>query len=122
MNEADLDYEPTVTEVIAFQNDLFRTHLGNHPYVKGKVLATSGVSQRGPQFLNDVAEAVRTFSAFNKEDDPHGEHNFGVIYVAGVKLYFRIDLYDPDYRFGSNAPHDLTATRRVLTVMHPQDY
>ena len=122
MIQAKLDYQPAETEVIAFQNDLFRSNLGQHSYVKGRFTATSGVVSRGGDFLGRAIVAVCNFTAFTAEDDPHGEHNFGVVYVAGVKLYFRIDLYDADYKYGSDAPFDLAVTRRVLTIMLPQEY
>ena len=38
-----------------------------------------------------VIRRVATFSDFNEENDPHGEHDFGNFTLAGKKFFFKID-------------------------------
>jgi hypothetical protein len=38
------------------------------------------------------------------------------------RLYWKIDLYDLDYDFGSEAPSDTSQTRRILTLLLPSEY
>jgi len=39
-----------------------------------------------------------------------------------LKLYWKFDLYNRDYDAGSEIPHDLQVTRRVLTILFPSEY
>jgi hypothetical protein len=111
-----------VTERIAAQNDRFRTTLGTAPDVPGQLVATSGVRAKGAAFLAAAGAAVQAFATFTEDNDPHGEHDFGAITVEGVAVWWKIDLYDPAYACGSERRDDLTATRRVLTLLLPEDY
>nr|WP_318246675.1 DUF3768 domain-containing protein [Alloyangia pacifica] len=40
----------------------------------------------------------------------------------GQKLWFKIDLYDESYSFGTDDPLDDARTRRVLTLLFPSEY
>ena len=40
----------------------------------------------------------------------------------GVRVWWRIDLYDADMRFGSERPDDPAATVRVLTILLPEEW
>lgn len=40
-------------------------------------VVTSGVQSLGPAAMAEVLRLVRTFSAFDEGNDPHGEHDFG---------------------------------------------
>lgn len=111
-----------VTERIAAQNDRFRTTLGTSPDVPGQLVVTQGVMGKGAGFLAAASAAVQAFTTFTEEDDPHGEHDFGSVTVEGVAVWWKIDLYDPAYGYGSERRDDLTATRRVLTLLLPEDY
>ena len=48
---------------------------------------------------------------------PHGEHDFGALTVAGVRLLWKVDYYDAAMTGGSPDPADPSVTTRVLTVM-----
>ena len=98
-------------------NDAFRTTL-----VGGRVLMTQGVHNRGKDFVQEAVAAVRAFTAFTPENDPHGEHDFGSLSVQGQKLYFKIDYYDTAMEFGSEDPADPAKTTRVLTILLPEEY
>lgn len=93
-------------------NDRFRSSL-----IGGRALITAGVQGRGEAFA-----AVRAFTAFGPDNDPHGEHDFGSLTVEGTKLYFKIDYYDAAERFGSEDPADPSMTTRVLTILLPEEY
>jgi hypothetical protein len=62
------------------------------------------------------------FETFNEENDPYGEHDFGVLQIEGQKVYWKIDAYDQDPRYGSEDPADPELTSRVLTLLLPEEY
>ncbi len=53
---------------------------------------------------------------------PHGEHDCGLIAVAGHRVLFKIDYYDPSFCGHSADPADPVVTRRVLTIMLADEY
>ena len=62
------------------------------------------------------------FEDFNKASDPYGEHDFGSLEVSGNKVFFKIDYFDKDLKFGSENPADPEKTTRVMTVMLAHEY
>jgi hypothetical protein len=68
-----------------------------------------------------ISAKLRNYS-FEGDDDPHGERDFGCFEVAGHKLFWKIDYYDPSLEFGSKDPTDTAQTTRILTVMLASDY
>lgn len=66
--------------------------------------------------------AVRSFTAFNQDNDPHLEHDFGSFAVRGEQLFWKIDYYDLDLASGSAVPEDPSVTKRVLTLMLASEY
>src|ERR1700730_4110303 len=73
---------------IAFLNDGLR-----RTFARGKVVMTAGVAALPESTLTQVLERVRYFDEFTKENDPHGEHDFGSFELAGVSYFFKIDYY-----------------------------
>ncbi len=78
---------------------------------------------QGVQALEDVPGligAVRRFNEFNEDNDPHGEHDFGVIMWHDNKIFWKIDYYDQELCYWENplSPQ----CRRVLTVMLADEY
>ncbi len=65
---------------------------------------------------------MRAFSDFDDDNDPHGEHDFGVVEMRGYKCFWKIDYYDADSEMLSPDPADPDVTRRVLTVMLADEY
>ena len=112
------------TALIAEQNDAFRTMLplGGHKTILGQTVTTKLVSEQGFDFMFNAMMAVAAFNCFDEDNDPHGDHSFGVITVDGMRLFWKIDLYDLTYRCGSEEPENPDKTRRVLTIMLPSDY
>lgn len=116
------DTAPDTTQQIAKQNDRFRNGDGTIP---GRRMITQGVQALlaeqgiGPDAIFAI---VAVFDTFTEDNDPHGTHDFGVFDFAGERCFWKIDLYDVAYAYGSEAPADLAATRRVLTIMLASEY
>ncbi len=102
---------------IRLLNDNFRS-----TFVGGRVVMTAGVDALPSDTKACVLLAVRSFSNFTKDNDPHHEHDFGSIELEGETYFWKIDYYDPDIRFGSESPEDPTVTTRVLTIMRADEY
>ena len=81
-------------------------------------ILTSGVVSALP--LNDVMYAVRHFNEFTEGNDPYGEHDFGSLTINGDKLFWKIDYYDQELKFGQEPLS--SECRRVLTVMLASEY
>jgi hypothetical protein len=106
------------TEKIRRLNDCFRRSMA----FGGSVLLTPGVSCLAPERLAELLQAVRKFDAFNPDNDPHGEHDFGAIEFGATTYFFKIDYYDLSKTVGSPDPADLAVTHRVLTIMRADEY
>jgi hypothetical protein len=106
----------TATRIAELNDHLRRTFKG------GRVLMTAAVAALDPADQAEVFERVRSFDEFDADNDPHEEHDFGVVTVDGEKYFFKIDYYDLSMDFGSEDPSDPAATTRVLTVGHMDDY
>lgn len=111
---------------IAAQNDQFRTSLGiipgdpNAPI--GTLVITGGASDAVADRVFDLMSLLRAFTDFNNECDPYGLHEMGILELDGRTFWFKIDLYDLKYEMGSDAPEDSSQTRRVLTLLLPEEY
>lgn len=104
-------------------NDLCR--LGRDPEARIVATRTCLVALGGEGSL--AAEAVaqaRLLSAlklyaFTEEDGPEGDR--GRFELDGETILFRIAYYDRSLDWGSEDPADPAVTRRVLTIMLPED-
>ena len=88
----------------------------------GKVLFTRGVAALPEADQAAILERVCTFDDFAPANDPYGEHDFGAFEHNGHRIFWKIDYYDRDERFGSPDPADPRVTRRVLTIMLAGEY
>jgi Protein of unknown function (DUF3768) len=104
-------------ERIRVLNDNFRS-----TFIGGRILLTAGVSELPIDVKAQALLIVKTFSAFDPDNDPHGEHDFGSFEVAGERFFWKIDYYDCDCRGGSEDPTDPDVTTRVLTIMFAEEY
>jgi hypothetical protein len=104
-------------DAIRVLNDNFRSTL-----IGGRVVMTQSVSELPIDVQADVLLSVKTFSAFSRESDPHGEHDFGSFEVDGDTYFWKIDYYDIDCHYGSENPANPEQTTRVLTIMRAEDY
>ena len=102
---------------IAILNDAFRT-----TFLSGTVTVTAGLHLLGDEFVKAALLAVREFDAFDEDNDPHGEHDFGALDVEDRKLFWKIDYFDPTMTAGAEDPANASTTRRVLTVMLAEEY
>jgi hypothetical protein len=119
------------TAQIARLNDRARQAMG----LACVVVATEGFRALPVADQSRVRELVETFDAFTDGNDPYGERDFGAIYqdrdgcwtttrpARPVEtVFWKIDAYDRDLRFGSEDPANPTVTRRVLTFMLASEY
>lgn len=114
--------EEAALSPVARLNDAFRASISGAGGPPGRVVVTRAVAASGDAFVARALEAVRAFAAFEPDNDPNGEHDFGAVCVDGVTLWFKIDVYDADYEYGAEDPADPVASRRVLTILLPDDY
>ena len=126
-NPYDTDNElapASITEQIRGLNDEFRTQ----PLLIGPALAanqlvvTSGVAAQGSDFIDRAVSAVRRYRNFGPDNDPYGEHDFGIFELDGQTLNWKIDYYDRLLEWGSPDPADPAVTRRVLTILLAEEY
>ena len=88
----------------------------------GIVTLTRGVLDRGDGFAYRAIGAVIAFEFFTKDNDPHGEHDFGAFEIEHQKLFWKIDYYDLNLSAHSPDKSDITVTTRVLTIMLANEY
>jgi Protein of unknown function (DUF3768) len=105
------------SERIRVLNDNFRS-----TFIGGKVVMTAGVAALPLDVKARAMIAVQTFAEFNRDNDPHGEHDFGSFEIGGEKFFWKIDYYDRDMETGSEDPADPYLTTRVLTIMLAEEY
>jgi hypothetical protein len=75
--------------------------------VPGHILCTRGIAALPPETQICIWVEVTNFDAFTEDNDPHGEHDFGVFDMAGAKIFWKIDYYnDKSCSFGSEDPAD----------------
>ena len=98
-------------------NDAFRKSLAG-----GTVLMTAGVVALGAETQAAILAAVRAFDAFDADNDPWNEHDFGAIELDGERFFFKIDYFDLTRAFYSTDPADPAVTERVLTIMLASEY
>ena len=103
--------------IIRKLNDTLRVGLTG-----GKVMMTVGLTSLDLETQARVLAAVRAFDAFTAENDPWNEHDMGALDVAGHRIFFKLDYYDPGLTYHSDDPADPTKTVRVLTIMLADEY
>jgi len=105
------------SDAIRVLHDNFRS-----TFIGGQMFMTAGMSELPLDVKANVFLKVKSFSAFDKDNDPHGEHDFGSFEVAGETFFWKIDYYDCDCRGGSEDPANPDITTRVLTIMLAEEY
>ena len=98
-------------------NDSFR-----RTFIGGRVLITQGVDALSDDDKLALLAKVRAFDDFNRDNDPHGQHDFFGLEHDGVMYFGKIDYYAPDLQSGSENPADPSRTVRVLTIMLSHEY
>jgi hypothetical protein len=105
------------SERIRELNDSFR-----RTFTGGRVVVTDGVDALSANVKAEVLQQVRQFDRFDRDHDPHGEHDFGNFEIEGHRFFFKVDYYDLEMQGGSEDPADPAKTTRVLTVMKAEEY
>ena len=116
---------------IACLNDLARRAMG----IACTAVATVGLRSLPDADQSRVRELIETYDAFDEDNDPHGERDFGTIYQHGdgiwtakrlarphETIFWKIDYFDRDLKYASDDPADPVKTRRVLTIMLAEEY
>jgi hypothetical protein len=98
-------------------NDAFR-----RTFVGGTVVITTGVEALPSDERRAILAKVRAFDGFNEDNDPHEEHDFGVVELNNARCFWKIEYYDREMEMLSPDPADPAVTTRVLTVMLADEY
>lgn len=99
-------------------NDTARVTMG----IGCRLVQTEGINALPEKLQSDIRERVETYEDFTPDNDPHGEHDFGSFEIAGHKIFWKIDYYNPTMDGGSEDPSDAKQTLRVLTIMLAEEY
>lgn len=83
-------------------------------------MTSAGVISLEPSIVGDIYTAVYNYKRFTEDDDPYGEHDFGSFKIHGRKIFWKIDYYDQQLKYGSD-PLDPNC-RRVVTIMLAEEY
>jgi hypothetical protein len=105
------------SELIARLNDQLRQRGEG-----GTIVVTAGVVSLPTFDALALQAALAAYDAFDADNDPHGEHDFGMVEVMGSSVMWKIDYYDKDLEYGSEDPSDPKQTTRVLTIMLAEEY
>ena len=104
-------------EKIARLNDALRKS-GNG----GRIMVTRGVRATPDFDTGALLAALAAYDAFDADNDPHGERDFGDLMLGGTTLLWKVDYYSLDLQYASPDPADPLVTVRVLTVMLESEY
>ena len=83
---------------------------------------TAGVLALGGEAIAHALAELKAFTAFDEDNDPYGEHDFGTLRYCDQKLFWKIDYYDRQMQFASPDPADPAVTVRVLTLMLAEEW
>ena len=103
---------------IAKLNDEARQAMG----IKCRAVQTAGISALSPEAQSAIREKVETFNTFTPDNDPYGEHDFGLVVVGTIRVFWKIDYYDLNMQYAADDPSDAQRTTRVLIVMLASEY
>jgi hypothetical protein len=106
----------STSDRIRVLNDNFRS-----TFVGGRILTTASVAELPMTSKARLFLTVQSFSDFTKDNDPHGEHDFGSVEIDEETYFWKIDYYAPDLRSGAEDA-SLPETTRVLTIMRADEY
>jgi hypothetical protein len=116
-----IDYEPYTSEQLAHINDTIRMNLCKLRCnlkvdgVIGQLMFTRNAIEALGDNITVLLQEIGSFNDFNKDNDPHKEHDFGKIVLFGRTWFWKFDYYEKSIRsFG----HDV----HLLTIMEASDY
>ena len=114
-NEADCVTLPRAEQIARLNDSLRKTLEG------GTIVITRNVRCLEVYSALKLTTALAEYDSFDADNDPHGERDMGDFALFNTDLYFKIDYYDSDLKFGSNDPADTSITHRVITFMTEAD-
>jgi|APSaa5957512622_1039677.scaffolds.fasta_scaffold265761_1 hypothetical protein len=88
----------------------------------GQMVATQGILALDASIQIDLANKIKTFNEFTSDNDPYKEHDFGMVEVAGLRCFWKIDYYDKTMAMHSPDKSDPEVTNRVMTIMLAEEY
>jgi hypothetical protein len=104
-------------DAIRALNDKFRRTLQG-----GTVVLTAGIIALGAETQARIFAAVQAFDAFDDDNDPWHEHDFGCVEIDGERVFFKLEYYDLTRAMHAEDPTDPTTTERVMTIMLASEY
>jgi hypothetical protein len=102
--------------ICALNDQLRQGHMG------GRIYISRGVTALGRSGVQLGLREIAAIDQFDANNDPHGEHDFGSVVVAGRRLFWKIEYYDRTLTSGAEDPADSTTCTRVMTVMLAEEY
>lgn len=109
------DYAAAIAKLNDEFRSTFRTNLG-------KVVFTQGFNTLPDVKKIAFLRAIKSYDNFNVDNDPYGEHDYGMVHIEGRNVIWKIDYYDKSMKYVSPDPADPHKTRRVLTIMLGEEY
>jgi hypothetical protein len=105
-------------------NDEFRLlgPLFGRSKFNGLWLISCGLQELAPTSVTEAVLAVQHHSNFSKDNDPHGEHDFGSFFILNQRCFWKIDYLERGTNQGAEDPADNARTCRVLTIMLAEEY
>ena len=107
---------PNADRIATLNDDLRKRGRGGH------IMVTRGVRSLAAFDVLGLLAALAAYDAFDSDNDPYGERDFGDLEIGGTDLLWKIDYYDSLYQYASPDPADAAVTMRVLTVMLASEY
>lgn len=104
-------------EKIAELNDALRKERKG-----GRIVETQSIRALSDDVRQQIYAAIQSFDDFSPDNDPYREHDFAALSVAGHRINWKIDYYDPSMTFLSDDPSDPSLTQRVMTIMLAEEY
>ena len=112
------------TAIIRSLNDRFR-----QTFIGGAVVITAGIAALDEATRQRIFAAVQQFDAFDEDNDPWHEHDFGAVDVCfpgsartRERVFFKLEYYDLTRAMHSEDPADPAKTERVMTIMLASEY
>jgi len=88
----------------------------------GKVMLSHGVAELPDMVKAAALQFMAQYHNFTKDNDPHGEHDFGAFELCNRRFFWKIDTYDKSLEYGSEDPADPEKTTRVLTLLLGEEW
>lgn len=98
------------SEETRVQNDALRARLPA-TLPEDRFVMTRSVAALDPLEIQRLMYKVKTFNDFSEDNDPYGEHDFGVIEQRGEKYFWKIDFYGGE-----------EGINRLLTILRADEY